>query len=830
MIALLLSACALGGGRFTATNGSVPSVNSEPVPGFTGGVVPWELDEDQVVRIRTKPDAELAPGDGKMTLALTAVPFRTPERAAGARGASALADGKDYYYSERVQPSEVQGVTFCPGESAPAFACYDMDAPAGGTGTVGLAWYSMPESLDAYYIGIGDPASRCWHWYSGPADGVLTFDSKVWDTPLAPGGKVLICVLLRNGKPADFWQLKAGVPEVRGTGIVARDNSRFPAVPRSASKIASGLPARADLKPFAPPIHDQGAMGSCTAFGTTDAAFNILLNEMYGAQGWNPALSANQASPMWNYIKSGTPPIGYWHPACGASVGRYMYQPFTALKDAGSAIEQTVPYYATEDCSGALPANASEEAQLLKISDYYYLGNGGIEDLVLEIKNELAAGRPVPIAMYGLENAFLYYTSGVYHFQHTAGINAGHCMCIIGYDDELQAFEVRNSWGPFWGQQGYWWCGYDAVYALEVLGRFDAYGMTAVYNADAAAYFLGAASYDEQEPNDTAAQANALPASSFSDFSGKIGDGADNADYLQFTYVEGESTSFTLSYNPALVELELELRTSSDELIGTGSGSAGSKSISGVWNGNGSACVKVVWISGVGDYSFSGAQGTPPSSPTNLMASAGTADTGVRLSWSGVSGATTYYIERGSSPDGPFTEIGSSYAPVFLDDQVPAWKTFWYRVAASSGGGRGLPCTPVSGWRAAPPPANFSASDGTSPNSVALSWDAVAGATGYRVERAVTAQGPWQKLGDFTDTSTQDTKVSAGVHMFYRVQALLDDLAGPPSAADTGYAQAGAQPRLNPSAPQSGQVQPKQQLNPSGQGLNGSSGQKVRAR
>jgi len=120
------------------------------------------------------------------------------------------------------------------------------------------------------------------------------------------------------------------------------------------------------------------------------------------------------------------------------------------------------------------------------------------------------------------------------------------------------------------------------------------------------------------------------------------------------------------------------------------------------------------------------------------MASAGTADTGVRLSWSGVSGATTYYIERGSSPDGPFTEIGSSYAPVFLDDQVPAWKTFWYRVAASSGGGRGLPCTPVSGWRAAPPPANFSASDGTSPNSVALSWDAVAGATGYRVERAVT--------------------------------------------------------------------------------------------
>jgi hypothetical protein len=30
----------------------------------------------------------------------------------------------------------------------------------------------------------------------------------------------------------------------------------------------------------------------------------------------------------------------------------------------------------------------------------------------------------------------------------------GHAMCVIGYDDRIGAFQVMNSWGPEWGENG----------------------------------------------------------------------------------------------------------------------------------------------------------------------------------------------------------------------------------------------------------------------------------------------------------------------------------------------------------------------------------------
>ncbi len=37
----------------------------------------------------------------------------------------------------------------------------------------------------------------------------------------------------------------------------------------------------------------------------------------------------------------------------------------------------------------------------------------------------------------------------------------GHCVAIVGYNDSRSAFEVRNSWGPDWGDKGYFWMPYD---------------------------------------------------------------------------------------------------------------------------------------------------------------------------------------------------------------------------------------------------------------------------------------------------------------------------------------------------------------------------------
>lgn len=38
----------------------------------------------------------------------------------------------------------------------------------------------------------------------------------------------------------------------------------------------------------------------------------------------------------------------------------------------------------------------------------------------------------------------------------------GHAMCVVGYDDSREggAFEVQNSWGRNWGNEGYTWIRY----------------------------------------------------------------------------------------------------------------------------------------------------------------------------------------------------------------------------------------------------------------------------------------------------------------------------------------------------------------------------------
>ena len=57
----------------------------------------------------------------------------------------------------------------------------------------------------------------------------------------------------------------------------------------------------------------------------------------------------------------------------------------------------------------------------------------------------------------------------------------GHCMCVIGYDDykEGGAFQIMNSWGNDWGNQGVAWIPYNVFEKFVV----EAYGVYPMGNA-----------------------------------------------------------------------------------------------------------------------------------------------------------------------------------------------------------------------------------------------------------------------------------------------------------------------------------------------------------
>ncbi len=81
-----------------------------------------------------------------------------------------------------------------------------------------------------------------------------------------------------------------------------------------------------------------------------------------------------------------------------------------------------------------------------------------------ELKEHLAKDAPVVIGMM-VGGSFMQGMMGKQMWAPTdedrtqAGFG-GHAMCVIGYDDRKQAFQIMNSWGPEWGENGIGWVRY----------------------------------------------------------------------------------------------------------------------------------------------------------------------------------------------------------------------------------------------------------------------------------------------------------------------------------------------------------------------------------
>ena len=77
-----------------------------------------------------------------------------------------------------------------------------------------------------------------------------------------------------------------------------------------------------------------------------------------------------------------------------------------------------------------------------------------------EMKTWLATKGPLAAA-FNVYQDFHLYKSGVYHKTANSGPRkGGHAVCCVGYDDDLGAWLMKNSWGPHWGESGYFWIGY----------------------------------------------------------------------------------------------------------------------------------------------------------------------------------------------------------------------------------------------------------------------------------------------------------------------------------------------------------------------------------
>ena len=79
--------------------------------------------------------------------------------------------------------------------------------------------------------------------------------------------------------------------------------------------------------------------------------------------------------------------------------------------------------------------------------------------------------KPVPCGMYVYED-LKNYVGGVYEPLTGQENLGGHLVCIVGFDDSQSCWIVKNSWGPDWGEDGFFRINYNqtSIHSPAMLG------------------------------------------------------------------------------------------------------------------------------------------------------------------------------------------------------------------------------------------------------------------------------------------------------------------------------------------------------------------------
>src|SRR6185437_15289271 len=173
--------------------------------------------------------------------------------------------------------------------------------------------------------------------------------------------------------------------------------------------------------------------------------------------------------------------------------------------------------------------------------------------------------------------------------------------------------------------------------------------------------------------------------------------------------------------------------------------------------------------------SSGGGNNTPPpapSAPSSVTATAG--DAQIVISWTAVSGATSYHVKRSTTTGGPYTQVGAPTSATYTDTGLNDGTKYFYVVSAVNTGGESANSTEVSATPMLPsPPAVPTSVTATAGDTqIVISWTAATGATSYKVKQSLTQGGPYNNVGAPTSPTFTDTGLTDGTKYFYVVSAV----------------------------------------------------------
>lgn len=216
------------------------------------------------------------------------------------------------------------------------------------------------------------------------------------------------------------------------------------------------LPSKFSWRHLYGPVRDQGPYGTCVGFGASGVKD--------GQEAVNYPGGGLRFSPLYVYTLckqlDGIPHIEGTYPRVAMGV----------LFKLGVCKEETLPYSKMGTGLPAIPPGTNDEAKHFKIGAYARV------QTLEEIQQALVQDGPVLVGIFVCSN-FLEPAPGGMIDVPEGTILGGHAMCVVGYDNEKTwkgykgFFEVRNSWGPEWGDEGYCWIPYEFLNWRSDMGQ-----------------------------------------------------------------------------------------------------------------------------------------------------------------------------------------------------------------------------------------------------------------------------------------------------------------------------------------------------------------------
>jgi hypothetical protein len=182
---------------------------------------------------------------------------------------------------------------------------------------------------------------------------------------------------------------------------------------------------------YTSPVKDQSSCGSCVAFGTLAAVEGTLRIQRDDA--FLPIL-CSEAHLFYVYARQ----EGF-----GCTTGWYVDSAANHLRE--GVTDASLYPYTPGDQQSQLPENWKQG---------YTLANSQTTSDLDQMKAWLANDGQL-IACFSVYDDFFSYVSGVYSPTSGAQYVGGHCICVVGYSDTERCWICKNSWGPGWGDQGY---------------------------------------------------------------------------------------------------------------------------------------------------------------------------------------------------------------------------------------------------------------------------------------------------------------------------------------------------------------------------------------